>query len=157
MYTSINIPIFHLYSTFLQLQQQHNQFIQQQTRFVPNENFFLFRNQSMRERNPDGKDHFNSLSDEIILQIFKWLPKKTLLRCGFVSRRFNRCASDESLWTRLDLGGRSIKSGAMENILKRGVVILRLAQAEVIILGKCVINIIYYNYYLSIADQSSCF
>ncbi|XP_046806362.1 S-phase kinase-associated protein 2 isoform X2 [Lucilia cuprina] len=112
------------------VQQQQQQQQQHLQRFVPNENFFLFRNQAMRERNPDGKDHFNTLSDEIILQIFKWLPKKTLLRCGYVCRRFNNCASDESLWTRLDLGGRSIKPGAMENILKRGVVILRLAQAE---------------------------
>lgn len=106
---------------------------QQQARFIPNENFFLFRNQTMRDRNPDGKNHFENISDEMILQIFKWLPKKTLLRCGYVCRRFNRCASDESLWTRLDLGGRSIKKGAMENVIKRGVVILRLAQAEVIL------------------------
>lgn len=116
------------------LQQQQCQIVQQQQlqhRFVPNENFFLFRSALMREHNPDGKDHFTTVSDEIILQIFKLLPKKTLLRCGYVCRRFNRCASDESLWTRLDLGGRSIKPGAMENILKRGVVILRLAQAEV--------------------------
>lgn len=104
---------------------------QQTTRFIPNENFFLFRTQSMREHNPNGRDNFELLSDEMILQIFKWLPKKTLLRCGYVSRRFNRCASDESLWTRLDLGGRSLKAGAMENVLKRGVVILRLAQTEV--------------------------
>ncbi|XP_073815092.1 S-phase kinase-associated protein 2 isoform X2 [Musca autumnalis] len=113
-----------------QLQQQTAHIVAQTPRFAPSDTFFLFRNQTMRERNPDGKDHFNTLSDEIILQIFKWLPKKTLLRCGYVSRRFNRCASDESLWTRLDLGGRSIKAGAMENILKRGVVILRLAQTE---------------------------
>lgn len=114
-----------------QMQQQSVHMVAQTPRFAPSDTFFLFRNQTMRERNPDGKDHFNTLSDEIILQIFKWLPKKTLLRCGYVCRRFNRCASDESLWTRLDLGGRSIKAGAMENILKRGVVILRLAQAEV--------------------------
>ncbi|XP_005188606.1 uncharacterized protein LOC131801543 [Musca domestica] len=113
-----------------QMQQQSVHMVAQTPRFAPSDTFFLFRNQTMRERNPDGKDHFNTLSDEIILQIFKWLPKKTLLRCGYVCRRFNRCASDESLWTRLDLGGRSIKAGAMENILKRGVVILRLAQAE---------------------------
>ncbi|XP_037819616.1 S-phase kinase-associated protein 2-like isoform X2 [Lucilia sericata] len=119
--------LFQQQCQLVQQQQQQQQHLQ---RFVPNENFFLFRNQAMRERNPDGKDHFNTLSDEIILQIFKWLPKKTLLRCGYVCRRFNNCASDESLWTRLDLGGRSIKPGAMENILKRGVVILRLAQAE---------------------------
>lgn len=114
--------------------QQQCQLVQQQQlqpRFVPNENFFLFRSELMREHNPDGKDYFNIVSDEIILHIFEFLPKKALLRCGYVSRRFNRCASDECLWTRLDLGGRSIKPGAMENILKRGVVIMRLAQSEV--------------------------
>uniref|UniRef100_A0A1A9WPH1 S-phase kinase-associated protein 2 n=1 Tax=Glossina brevipalpis TaxID=37001 RepID=A0A1A9WPH1_9MUSC len=103
----------------------------QSAAFIPNKNFFLFRNREMNETNLSGKDNFNTLSDEIILQIFKWLPKKTLLRCGYVCQRFNRCASDESLWTRLDLGGRSLKPGALENILKRGIVILRLAQAEI--------------------------
>lgn len=116
-----------------QLQKQQEQHLSpmHQSGIIPHKNFFLFRNHEMRETNLSGKDNFNTLSDEIILQIFKWLPKKTLLRCGYVSQRFNRCASDESLWSRLDLGGRSLKPGALENILKRGVVILRLAQAEV--------------------------
>lgn len=92
--------------------------------------FFLYRQNRIRPPR-DTKNYFNLLSDEIILQIFKWLPKKALLRCGYVCRRFNRCASDESLWTRLDLGGRTLKSGCMENILNRGVVILRLAQSEI--------------------------
>uniref|UniRef100_A0A1A9ZJH6 S-phase kinase-associated protein 2 n=1 Tax=Glossina pallidipes TaxID=7398 RepID=A0A1A9ZJH6_GLOPL len=123
------------------LMKQHQQLQKQQEQqhlspmhpsgIISNKNFFLFRNHEMRETNLSGKDNFNTLSDEIILQIFKWLPKKTLLRCGYISQRFNRCASDESLWSRLDLGGRSLKPGAMENILKRGVVILRLAQAEI--------------------------
>lgn len=125
----------------LKQQQQHQAQLQQQQQAVsshhpprtaPSESFFLFRQQNLREQSTsDGHDHFSDLSDEIILQIFKWLPKKTLIRCGYVCRRFNRCASDESLWTRLDLGSRAIKAGAMENILHRGVVILRLAQAEV--------------------------
>ncbi|XP_011189757.1 S-phase kinase-associated protein 2 isoform X2 [Zeugodacus cucurbitae] len=102
----------------------------QQPPMVLYDNFFLFRQQQMREHISDGKDHFSTLSDEIILQIFKWLPKKALIRCSYVCRRFNRCASDESLWTRLDLGGRHLRAGALENILTRGVVILRLAQAE---------------------------
>ncbi|XP_036345799.1 uncharacterized protein LOC118755048 [Rhagoletis pomonella] len=54
--------------------------------------------------------------------------KSALIRCSYVCRRFGRCASDESLWTRLDLGGRHLRAGALESILTRGVVILRLAQ-----------------------------
>ncbi|XP_055905493.1 S-phase kinase-associated protein 2 isoform X2 [Eupeodes corollae] len=96
--------------------------------FVPDENFFLYRNRAMR--GSDGKDHFSKLSDEIILQIFKLLPKKALIRCSYVCQRFNCCARDESLWTRLDLGGRSLRAGALGDILPRGVVILRLAQSE---------------------------
>ncbi|KAL9897555.1 S-phase kinase-associated protein 2 isoform 1-T1 [Glossina fuscipes fuscipes] len=115
----------------LQKQQEQHLSSMHQSAIIANKNFFLFRNHEMRETTLSGKDNFNTLSDEIILQIFKWLPKKTLLRCGYVSQRFNRCASDESLWSRLDLGGRSLKPGALENILKRGVVILRLAQAEI--------------------------
>lgn len=96
--------------------------------FQPDENFFLYRNRALR--GSDGKDHFSKLSDEIILQIFKLLPKKALIRCSYVCQRFNRCARDESLWTRLDLGGRSLRAGALGDILPRGVVILRLAQSE---------------------------
>uniref|UniRef100_A0A034VXV6 S-phase kinase-associated protein 2 n=2 Tax=Bactrocera dorsalis TaxID=27457 RepID=A0A034VXV6_BACDO len=103
---------------------------EQQPPMVVYDNFFLFRQQQLRDHISDGKDHFSTLSDEIILQIFKWLPKKALIRCSYVCRRFNRCASDESLWTRLDLGGRHLRAGALENILTRGVVIMRLAQAE---------------------------
>lgn len=42
------------------------------------DNFYLFR----RKRKPsvDGEDKFNKLSDEIILMILKWLPKKCLVR-----------------------------------------------------------------------------
>lgn len=40
--------------------------------------FCLFR----RKKKPsvDGEDKFNKLSDEIILMILKWLPKKCLVR-----------------------------------------------------------------------------
>lgn len=42
------------------------------------DNFCLFR----RKRKPsiEGEDKFNKLSDEIILMILKWLPKKCLVR-----------------------------------------------------------------------------
>lgn len=96
--------------------------------YFPDENFFLYRNRELQQNN--GKDPFKKLSDEMILQIFKWLPKKTLVRCSYVCRRFNQLSQDESLWTRLDLGGKSLRSGALGQIVSRGVVILRLAQTE---------------------------
>lgn len=42
------------------------------------DNFCLYR----RKRKPsiEGEDKFNKLSDEIILMILKWLPKKCLVK-----------------------------------------------------------------------------
>lgn len=65
----------------------------------------------------------------MVLQVLQWLPKKTLLRCALISRRFSRLVNDESLWTRLDLGSKILKDGILAVILSRGVVILRLAQS----------------------------
>lgn len=65
----------------------------------------------------------------MVLQVLKWLPKKTLLRCALVSRRFSRLVNDESLWTRLDLGSKILTDGVLAVVLSRGVVILRLAQS----------------------------
>lgn len=78
-----------------------------------------------------GIDHFSRLSYEMVLSIFQWLPKKALLRCGLVSKRFNEAASDESLWGRLDLAGRNLNVGALGRILRRGVVVVRLSQTKV--------------------------
>lgn len=61
--------------------------------------------------------------------MLKWLPKKTLLRCALINRRFSRLVNDESLWTRLDLGNKILNDGVLAVILSRGVVILRLAQS----------------------------
>lgn len=76
-------------------------------------------------------DYFETLAEELILQIFKWLPKKALLRCNLVCKQFNRVAQDDSLWTRLDLGCRNIRKTALGTILNKGVIILRLSQAEI--------------------------
>lgn len=67
----------------------------------------------------------------MLLSVFKWLPKKALIRCCLVSRRFNNVAQDESLWGRLDMSCKQIRPGAFANILSRGVVIFRLAQSKV--------------------------
>lgn len=83
------------------------------------------------ETDNDGEDYFSSLSDEIFLHIFSLLPKKALMRCSQVCTRFNRIVHTDSLWTRLDLGNRHLKPGALGDIVARGVVILRLAQANI--------------------------
>lgn len=94
------------------------------------EKFFLYRKESYRSLN--NENFFAKLSDEMILSIFKWLPKKTLIRCSSVSRQFHRVAQDDTLWTRLDLGGRTLNNCSINAIFKRGIVILRLAQTEMI-------------------------
>ncbi|KAJ4439637.1 S-phase kinase-associated protein 2-like [Periplaneta americana] len=93
------------------------------------EDFFLYRRkQSVHSK---GEDAFLKLSDEMVLMIFRWLPKNMLVRCSLVCKRWQRIAYDEVLWTRLDLGSRTLTAGSLGHILTRGTVILRLAQAEV--------------------------
>ncbi|KAH8344485.1 hypothetical protein KR084_006221 [Drosophila pseudotakahashii] len=101
------------------------------SRFMPSDSFFVYRTPAMSAHISSGINYFERLSDEILLDIFKWLPKKTLLRMATVCRRFNRCSRDETLWTRLDLGLRTIRPGALEQILRRGVLVIRLAQASI--------------------------
>ncbi|KAI8044679.1 S-phase kinase-associated protein 2 isoform X1 [Drosophila gunungcola] len=100
-------------------------------RLVPTDSFFVYRTPAMSAHISSGINYFERLSDETLLDIFKWLPKKTLLRMATVCRRFNRCSRDETLWTRLDLGLRTIRPGALEQIVRRGVLVIRLAQASV--------------------------
>lgn len=63
--------------------------------------------------------------------MLKWLPKKTLLRCALINKRFGCLVRDETLWTRLDLGCKVLHNGILAEILSRGVVILRLAQTTI--------------------------
>lgn len=103
--------------------------VKKQTLNLCDESFFMYQKQDPRIYT--GEDNFARLSDEMILSIFKWLPKKALMRCGLVNQRFNRVAQDESLWTRLDLASKTIQPFAMGRILSRGVIIMRLAQCKV--------------------------
>ncbi|XP_014607404.1 PREDICTED: S-phase kinase-associated protein 2 isoform X2 [Polistes canadensis] len=93
------------------------------------DHFYLSRRK--RKLSYTGNDEFNKLSDEMILMIFRWLPKKCLVRCMLVCKRWCRIARDEALWSRLDLSSKVLNEGTLEHILPRGVQILRLAQAEI--------------------------
>ena len=80
---------------------------------------------------PLGLDAFSKLSDEVILCIFKLLPKSTVAKCAQVSKRWRRLSYDEFLWKRLDLSGISLKPTVLGTVLFRGTQALRLAKTEV--------------------------
>lgn len=77
-------------------------------------------------------DPFQFLSDEVLLHIFSFLPKKALNRIALVNDRFCRVMQDETLWIRMDLGSKLIRRGAISTIISRGLIILRLAQAKIL-------------------------
>lgn len=93
------------------------------------ENFCIYRRSCMMSQ--DTKDWFNHLSDEIMLLIFRWLPKPSLTNCSLVCKRWYRLTSDESLWTKLDCTAKVLDKGTLGHILSKQVIILKLAQAEV--------------------------
>ncbi|XP_066157291.1 S-phase kinase-associated protein 2 [Euwallacea fornicatus] len=82
----------------------------------------------------DKTNYFNLLSDEVIIQIFKWLPKSCLKDIALCCKRFNLLTYDESLWTRMDVSNKHLKPGVLGVILSKQVIVLRLARSE--ILGK---------------------
>ncbi|ERL87642.1 hypothetical protein D910_05033 [Dendroctonus ponderosae] len=79
----------------------------------------------------DKINYFDLLSDEVILQVFRWLPKSNLKDVALCCKRFYRLSEDESLWTRMDLAGKHLKSGQLGIVLSKQVVVLRLARSEV--------------------------
>merc|ERR1719192_143196 len=76
-----------------------------------------------------GPNLFNTLSDELILSVFKWLPKSTLAKCSRVCKKWCRVTQDETLWRRLDMGVCTVPPGVTGQIISRGCSVLRLARA----------------------------
>ena len=60
---------------------------------------------------------FNDMPEEIVLHVFKWLPKTTLAKCALVSKRWLKITQDESLWRRLDLGLRTVPPGVVGQVI----------------------------------------
>lgn len=94
---------------------------------VKNENCCVFVDISEME----PYDPFMQISDEILLEIFYHLPKKTLNRVARVNKRFNRVARDERLWGSIDLGLKYITCHSLGEIITRGTQVLRLAQTKI--------------------------
>lgn len=97
------------------------------------EEFFQYTNTMNGPRTqvlPVG-DSFNRLPEELILSVFKWLPKCTLAKCARVSKKWLKMTHDETLWRRLDLGLSSVPAGVVGQVLSRGCAVLRLSRATV--------------------------
>lgn len=86
---------------------------------------------SKSRRQPKGTDIFNSMSEEVVLSVFRWLPKSTLARCARVCKRWLRLTADETLWRRLDLGLATVPPGVVGHVLARGCLVLRMARSSV--------------------------
>nr|XP_058943189.1 S-phase kinase-associated protein 2-like [Pocillopora verrucosa] len=76
-------------------------------------------------------NYWMMLSDEIILSIFQFLPKKTIVRCARVCKHWQRLMYDESLWHRVDMTKSNLLPGLLGKVLKRGTRVLRIAHAKV--------------------------
>ena len=78
-----------------------------------------------RQRQPSGPNHFRNVSDELMIKMFKYLPKTTLAKVALTCRRFKQLTADKELWQRLDLGHKTLPSGVLGQVLHRGVKTLR--------------------------------
>ena len=70
---------------------------------------FLFRRKLIRRSgsdfDPSRPSWLAGLPDEVLVRIFNYLPKPSLLSCARTCKTLYRVSFDESLWKRMDLGG----------------------------------------------------
>ncbi|CAI6345827.1 unnamed protein product [Macrosiphum euphorbiae] len=68
-----------------------------------------------------NNDDFDTLPEEIVLNIFKMMDKRTLLKCALVCHQWRRIAYDESLWQHLNIPSRRMSVETLDNILARNI------------------------------------
>lgn len=66
-------------------------------------------------------DDFDTLPEEIILNIFKLMDKRTLIKCALVCHQWRRIAYDKSLWQHLNIPSRRISISTLDNLLSRNI------------------------------------
>ena len=75
---------------------------------------------------------FDLLSDEIVIKIFEFVPRTLLLNgCALTCKRLRNICYDDTLWKRIDLGGKTFGPGQAGKIILRGTKILRMAKTTV--------------------------
>ena len=63
--------------------------------------------------------NFQELPDELILNVLRNSELKDLISCGQASKRLRKISYDNSLWQRVNLSGKNVKSELIEMILKK--------------------------------------
>lgn len=76
-------------------------------------------------------DHFDSLPEEVFLQIFRLLDKRNLIKCAHVCSKWRRIVYDESLWQCVNIPCRRMDIVTLDNLLKRNVKFLSISHANV--------------------------
>ena len=75
---------------------------------------------------------FDLLSDEIIINIFEYVPRNTLVHgCALTCKRLKNICYDDTLWQRVDLGGKKLAPGQGGKIILRGTKFLRMTKTTV--------------------------
>ncbi|CAO2622178.1 S-phase kinase-associated protein 2 [Lemmus lemmus] len=86
--------------------------------------FVVIRRPKLNQENIPGIP-WDSLPDELLLQIFSYLCLRGLATASRVCKRWNRISLDESLWQTLDLGGINLHPDVTVRLLSRGVIAFR--------------------------------
>lgn len=78
-----------------------------------------------------GPNPFDKVSNEMIIQVFLYLPKPTLAKVAQTCQRFYSITLNEVFWRRLDLGLKTLGKGRLGQILARGVHMMRAARVTI--------------------------
>ncbi|CAF1633310.1 unnamed protein product [Adineta ricciae] len=81
--------------------------------------------------NMKHKDYINSLSDELILSIFKYLPRASLAAMSQTCRRLRSLTHDPILWCRVDMSRKHVEGCYLRDVLLRGTVVLKMYQTTI--------------------------
>ena len=83
----------------------------------------------MSKRQKLSRVQLEDLPDEVLLEIFKFLKMREILRFGHVSKRMRAISNDESLWVKLNLFEGNVPYGFIKKAVENGCRYLSLARA----------------------------
>ena len=78
------------------------------------------------------KHPLDYVSDEVQLNIFKFLDLDDVIRCAHVSKRTRRICHDESIWKKVNISGKAVPSEFIEQILENGCKYINLDSAKIV-------------------------
>ena len=76
--------------------------------------------------------NFGDLPNELILKVFSYSEPKELLSFGQLSKRIRKISHDKSLWQRVNLSKKIVKTELLEIILNKGCMSLNLSKSTIL-------------------------